>query len=244
MATPAHPLRALLNELSPTLRRQALMHPVAADAPSESYERLEFLGDAILGAAVTAELFRQFPDLSEGELSRIKAAAVSRTPCARVAQTAELGEAMRAELSAHSDQTLIHDLTHLDRVLAALTESLIGAGFLQFGYEYVAPIVVASFADRIGHAVDNRTDAKSDLQELAQRSGHTVSYEMVSSRGPDHDREFTMLARIVGTDVDSGLVAMGSGRSKKAAQQDAAQHLLQQLEDMTEGSSKDASKAD
>ncbi len=244
MTPSAHPLRALLDELSPALRRQALTHPVAVSVPTESYERLEFLGDAILGAAVTAELYRQFPDLPEGELSRIKAAAVSRTPCAQVAEAAGLGDAMQRELAEHSDQTLIHDLTHLDRVLAALTESLIGAGFLQYGYEHVAPIVVASFADRIGHAVDNRTDAKSDLQELAQRSGHSVSYELVSSRGPDHDREFTMQARIVGADVDSGLVAMGSGRSKKAAQQDAAQHLLRQLDDMTEGNGKDASQAD
>ncbi len=243
MPTSAHPLRALLDDLELSLRQHALAHPVAVSDPVASYERLEFLGDAVLGAAVTAELYSRFPDLPEGELSRIKAGAVSRRPCAIVAREAGLGDAMAAAFADHPEQTLIHDLTHHERVLAALTESTIGAGFLQFGYEQTAAIVVASFADRIVHAADNRTDAKSDLQELAQRSGHTVSYELVSSSGPDHDREFTMQARIVGVDVDSGLVATGTGRSKKAAEQQAARNLIELMERVEEGSGKDASQA-
>ncbi len=243
MTDSAHPLRELLDALAPELRVHALTHPVAAATPVDSYERLEFLGDAILGAAVTAHLYETFPDMPEGELSRIKAGVVSRAPCALVAREAGLGYAMADAFTEHAEHALIADLSRHERVLAALTESTIGAGFLQFGYEDVAVRVVASFTARIGHALVNRTDAKSNLQELVQRTGRSVAYEMVSSSGPDHEREFTMQVRIVDRYHDSGLVAIGTGRSKKAAEQEAARRLTELLEQVDEGSGKDASQA-
>lgn len=223
-------LRELLDEISAEERRRALTHPAWADVPAESFERLEFLGDAVLGLAVSAELYRRFPELPEGELSKIRAATVSRDACALVAAAAGLGDAMVDAAPPEADPSLVADLARHERVLAALAESVIGAAFVELGMERVAPAVVASFADRIGHAVDNRTDAKSELQELAQRRGETVGYEVVSAQGPDHDMTFTMLARL----ERRGLEATGEGRSKKAAEQVAARRLLDVMADIAD----------
>jgi ribonuclease-3 len=221
----AHPLRQLLDRLPPSLRLHALTHPAWAHTHNESFERLEFLGDSVLGCMVTVEIFTRYPDLSEGDMSKVRAATVSREACAEVGLAAGLGEALRVAAPQHADAALVASLGLQSRVVAALTESVIGAAFLEFGYDAVNEVVVASFADRIGHALDNRNDAKSQLQELAQGRGDSVEYRVVSVDGPDHDRRFTMVARL----ERSGLEATGSGRSKKAAAQVAAGSLLDTL---------------
>lgn len=228
-----HPLRVLLERLPDDARSHALRHSAWVDAPGESFERLEFLGDSVLGVVMSAELFRRFPELPEGQLSKIKAAAVSRSACALVALEAGLGEAMAAAAPDAADPQLVASLARAERVLAALTESVIGAAYVEIGFEETAAAVLASFEGRIGHAVDNRTDAKSDLQEFAQRRGAAVEYEVVSTEGPDHDRTFTVRARI----AEGGLEhATGSGRSKKAAEQAAARKLLGLVDDAEDGS--------
>jgi chromosome segregation protein len=217
------------------MRRRALTHPAVASAPGESFERLEYLGDAALGLAIAAELMEQFPDSAEGHLSQLRAAVVSREPCAIVAAEQGLGEAMIDEAQAAGegiDVQVVRDLASHQRVLAALTESVIGAAFVELGYDVVAPVVVASFADRIGHARDNRIDYKSDLQELAQRRGEPVEYRVVSVEGPDHDRMFTM--QVVLGETEVGLEAVGVGRTKKSAEQLAAGRLLEELEALGE----------
>ncbi|MBC7645325.1 MAG: ribonuclease III [Thermoleophilia bacterium] len=218
-------LGGLLVRLSDDARLHALTHPAWALSHNESFERLEFLGDSVLGVAISAELYRRFPAEEEGVLSKMKAAVVSGESCALVAREHNLGAAMIAAAPLDADVNLVATLATHERVLAALTESLIGASFLELGYEETATVIVATFADRIGHAVDNRGDAKSELQELAQRRATLVEYELVAADGPDHDRSFTMRARLSGTDIE----ATGTGRSKKAAGQDAAQQLLERL---------------
>ena len=227
MPAPAPPdLSALLARLDEDSRAHALAHPAWVEELGQSFERLEFLGDSVLGVVISAELYRRFPELAEGELSKIKASAVSRTACAAVARDAELGDAMAAAAPSSADEGLVASLAQQEKVLAALTESVIGAAFLELPFEEVGAAVLASFEDRIGHAMDNRTDAKSELQEFAQSRGEAVEYDVVTTDGPDHDRTFTMRARIEGR----GLEATGTGRSKKSAEQEAARRLLDSVD--------------
>lgn len=218
-------LESLLDRLPDDVRRHALTHPAWALSHNDSFERLEFLGDAVLGMAISAELFRLFPDQEEGVLSQMKAAVVSGESCAVVAGNLGLPQVMIDAAPEGADMALVRSLSQSTRVRAALTESLIGASFLSLGYDVTQAAIVASFTDRIGHARDNRGDAKSELQELAQRRGALVEYELIAAEGPDHDRSFTMRVSITGSD-DS---AIGTGRSKKVAGQHAAEELLRQL---------------
>ncbi|MCW2974539.1 MAG: ribonuclease [Thermoleophilia bacterium] len=238
-------MRQLLDQLPEPLRQQALTHPAFASARGESFERLEFLGDSVLDLVVTDAIFERHPDLDEGELSKVRAATVSREACAEVAREAGLGAAM-VELAADfgaAHGATAERLAGQKNALAALTESVIGGGFLALGYSAVAPLVLAAFEDRITHALTHRVDSKSHLQELASRMGTAVSYDEVGEDGPPHDRRFTMAARFVGsddaarTDGSSGtetdvgeLQAEGSGRSKQEAQQAAATALLAKLD--------------
>ena len=219
-------MRDLLKRLPEAARRRALTHPSWATGSDQSYERLEFLGDAVLGLAITEELYRRFPDLPEGDLTKLKAAVVSRRPCAIVAREQGLGELMVEYAPDDVRERDRAELAKKERVLAALCESVIGTAFVELGYEAVAPEIVASFADRIGHALDNATDSKSALQELAQRRGDAVEYRVVSVSGPDHDRRFTMRARL----AVSGFEAEGDGRTKKEAGQLAARRLLEAID--------------
>lgn len=215
-------MQALLDDLPDDLRVRALTHPAFARSRDQSYERLEFLGDSVLGLAVTDELYRRFPELPEGDLTRIRAATVSRDSCAHVAREHGLGEAMQALAQAEGSAqgASAERLKEQRNALAALTESVLGAGFLALGYEAVARRIVAAFAGRIEHALANRVDARSQLQELASRSGAAVAFDEVGEDGPPHDRRFTVLATIGGTS------AQGSGRSKQEAQQAASAALL------------------
>ncbi|MCW2949289.1 MAG: ribonuclease [Thermoleophilia bacterium] len=223
----------------------ALMHPAFAPSHEASFERMEFLGDSVLDLVVTAAIFERHPDLAEGELSKVRAATVSREACAEVAREAQLGTAMvthAATLDGAAHAATAERLATQKNALAALTESVIGAGFLALGYEAVAPLVLAAFEARIAHALTHRVDAKSHLQELASRMGTAVSYDEVGEDGPPHDRRFTMLARLVATGdgsregatrtVTAGeeLRAEGQGRSKQEAQQVAAAALLAQMD--------------
>jgi ribonuclease-3 len=219
-------LRTLLDRLPAPARLRALTHPAWARTHPESYERLEFLGDSVLGLAIAAELQERFPDLAEGELSRIKNAVVSRSDCAEVGLEAGLGTAMAQAAPPHADPALVAELSRHDRVIAALVESVIGAAFVEFGYDEVAPVIVDAFGEHMAFAADNRHDAKGVLQEHAQRDGQRVEYEVTGSEGPPHDPRFTVEARL----SDTGETARGTGRSKKLAEQAAARALLAQLD--------------
>jgi ribonuclease-3 len=118
----------------------------------------------------------------------------------------------------------IPNLVSTERVLASITEAIIGACYLEFGYERVATVVVEAFEAELAEALENPVDFKSALQERLARRGALVSYEVVSESGPPHDRTFTISARI-GTEE----VGRGVGRSKKDAEQAAAQEALSQV---------------
>lgn len=215
-------MRHLLDDLPPDLRRLALTHPAFASTRANSFERLEFLGDSVLDLVVSDAIYRRHPELAEGELSKIRASAVSRDSCAEVAVELGLGAAMieQARDLGPAHAATATRLGEQRNALAALVESAIGAGFLAFGWEAVAPVVLAAFEDRIEHAMTNRVDAKSRLQELTTRDGATVEYEELGEDGPPHDRRFTMAVQV------RKMRAEGVGRSKQEAQQRAAAALL------------------
>jgi ribonuclease-3 len=219
-------VKSLLESLPHELRVHALTHPAFAAQRDESFERLEFLGDSVLDLVITEAIYLRYPDLAEGELSRIRASVVSRASCAVVGEANGLGAAMVDIAAAHgtTQGATAARLAPQRNALAALVESTIGAGFLAHGYDEIAPRVVAAFEERIRHACENRIDAKSQLQELASRDGADVTYEAVGEEGPPHDRRFTMTARV------GHLSANGTGRSKQEAQQEAAASLLAVLE--------------
>jgi len=221
-------VQALLDELSDDMRRRALTHPAFARSRADSFERLEFLGDSVLGLAITEALYLRYPDLPEGDLTRLRAAAVSRDSCAQVARDHDLGAAM-VELAAargEAHRTTAERLAQQRNALAALTEGVIGASFLEHGYEAAARHVLAAFEGRIEYALDNRIDARSQLQELASRDGAHVTWDELGEDGPPHDRTFTVAVQVADEADGRALQATGSGRSKQEAQQAAAAALL------------------
>ncbi|MCW2928564.1 MAG: ribonuclease [Thermoleophilia bacterium] len=235
-------MRTILDQLPEDLRVRALTHPAFARSREESFERLEFLGDSVLGLIVTEALFRRFPDLAEGELTKVRAAVVSRDACAEVARSNRLGEAMVEQASGRGAafEATARQLAEQRNALAALTESVLGAAVLAVGYEALAPHALAAFEDRIAWALDNRVDARSQLQELASREGMALAWDELGEDGPPHDRRFTIAVQLgrasapvatmdgsaTGSDAVAALRAEGTGRSKQEAQQAAAAAVL------------------
>jgi ribonuclease-3 len=189
-----------------------------------SYERLEFLGDSVLELAVARALYEEHPDFSEGRLAKIRSHVVSRQSCAVVARELDLGRRLRER----GEHALAPDeLDRLGRnrnVLAALLEAALGALFCEHGFEKIETAIVAAFVDRIDYALTTFVDHKTELQEALARDGRSVRYEVVDVEGPPHERHFTCSARI-----DGVVLGVGSGASKKAAEQEAARKALAAL---------------
>ncbi len=203
------------------LLREALTHASGADHRLASNERLEFLGDAILGAVVCERLFRQFPDYQEGELTRIKSIVVSRRTCAKIS------EALSLDLYLFLGKGMgSHEQTPAS-VLADVFESLIGAIFLDGGMEAAQRFIITHIGPEIEAAVDglNGLNYKSNLQQSAQRDfGETPTYLLLDEKGPDHSKCFKISAQIGRTRY-----APAWGRNKKEAEQRAAMNALCQL---------------
>lgn len=216
-------LLTLADRLDQVALQQVFTHSSWAGARADSYERLEFLGDSVLSLCITTELFRRYPDVAEGQLARQRAYVVSRATCARVATRLGLGKRL-AEFAGQERQADVSQLSGNENVLADLTEALIGALYLAFGFETVRPAVVEAFNEHIRFAVKSYIDYKTELQEELARSGLTVRYEVLASTGPAHEREFDVEAR-VGGDV----LGHGVGSSKKRAEQIAAGEALTAL---------------
>jgi ribonuclease-3 len=182
------------------------------------YERLEFLGDSVLGAVTAEWLYRDFPDLPEGELSKLKGYLVSQPVLARHARAIGLGDLLRLGVGEERSGG-----RRKDSLLADSLEAVLGAVFLDGGFpavrEIIEPLLETAVAERADPA---RFDAKTRLQELAQARGWDLpEYRPVAERGPDHDKTFTVECRLAGR-VAGG----GSGRSKKIAEQAAAAAAL------------------
>jgi ribonuclease III len=216
-------LRALVAALPPELAHRAFTHTSWTEDRAESYERLEFLGDGVLGLAVAEELLRRYPDAEEGRLAKLRAHVVSRRSCAVVARVLDLGSEFERERERRSAD---HAGLGTNRnVLAALLEAVIGAAFIAYGYERTAAAVVDAFRDRIAYASETYVDHKTELQEQGARQGRSVSYALMESTGPPHRRRFTTVALVGGVAYGTG-----SGPSKKASEQAAAREALARID--------------
>lgn len=218
-------LAGLLAELPSGLRRQALTHSDWTTDRTLSYERLALLGDSVLGLAVAAEVFARFPALDAGRLTKILNQAVSGISCAAVGRELGVPDMLRAAEPAESFTGAPAEvLLAAERPLPEVTEALIGACFLAFGFERTAVGVARAFSSRIELATETRLDFKSALQEILAQRASVVTYEVVDEIGPSHARTFEVAAMVDGSEA-----GRGRGRSKKAAEQLAARGAIEAL---------------
>jgi ribonuclease III len=208
------------------LLTKALSHRswVAESPGSLSNERLEFLGDAVLGLVVTDHIFRTYPDLPEGELAKVRASVVSAAALAEVAVELGLGETLR--LGKGEDASGGREKPS---ILADATEAVIGAVYLDGGWDAASDLVLGLLGDRISDAAagPGGQDYKTRLQELAARTFEVLpEYEVVDD-GPDHAKRF-YAAVTVGDRRFGG----GEGRSKKQAEQAAARLAWEALKQL------------
>lgn len=220
---PVAPLLALIEELPSERLRRAFTHASWAASRADSYERLEFLGDSVLGLAIAEELYERFPEESEGQLAKIRAHVVSRQSCAVVGKRLDLG-GLFATYAGDVDADELGRLADNRNVLAALVEACLGALYLEHGFEPIREPIVAAFRDRIEYALEGHVDYKTELQEELARRGLSVSYAVLDVEGPPHERRFTCSANIDGEEV-----GVGTGATKKAAEQAAAREALEKL---------------
>ena len=219
------PLLALIDELEPDARLQALTHSTWTERRVRSWGRLAFLGDSVLGLAVAEHLYTQFPRSDIGRLTKIHGQAVSGRACAEIA--IELGVPRMLEdayPSGFEGGLPPAELVDSERAMASIVESLIGACYLQFGLERTAEALLAAFAPQVDLASGTLLDFKSALQEQLARQGRRVVYEVTEESGPPHDKTFRVQAR-----VEDEVLGVGNGSSKKAAEQAAAAEALGEL---------------
>jgi ribonuclease-3 len=223
--SPVAALAALIAELPEDLRRQALTHSSWTEHRVDSFERFAFLGDSVLGLAVATRTFEDFEKLAAGGLTKVHNQAVSGVSCADIGLQLGVPEMLRGNEPAGVVAAIPAEvLLEGGRPLPEATEALIGACYLAFGFERTAEAVAEAFEPRIELASEIRMDFKSALQELLARRGARVSYEVIAATGPPHRRTFEVAAI-----VDSERVGTGKGRSKKAAEQLAAEEALAHL---------------
>ncbi len=204
------------------LLRAALTHASGANHRLASNERLEFLGDAILGAVVCDLLFRQFPEALEGELTRIKSFVVSRRTCAKLSRKLGLNEflILGKGMGGHRQTP--------PSVMADVFESLIGAIYLDGGLEAAKQFITRNLAAEVASATEGEGSAnyKSQLQQLAQRQFNaTPTYRLLDEKGPDHSKNFRIAAQI-----GDRYYTAAWGPTKKDAEQRAARNALCQIE--------------
>ena len=206
-----------------SLLRLALAHrSYCAEFPAqESNERLEFLGDAILGLIVTDDLYRSHPLYSEGDLAQIRSAVVNADTLAPLARSLGIGDALllgRGEMRSGG--------RNKSSLLANALEALIGAAYLARGIEGATAFVRDVFGDEIERAASQAVlgDAKNHLQELASKLGFDLPRYVVTEQGPDHEKLFHAEVEL------AGVSGTGVGRSKKQAERRAAQSALAALE--------------
>ena len=213
------------NFRDPSLLQGALYHSSYANEHRgqhiASNERLEFLGDAVLGFVTAEHLYRKHPDLPEGDLTRIRAALVCEDSLYEVAQSLELGSHLllgRGEEQGGGRQR--------PSILADATESVFAAVYLDGGMDAARALIHRVLLDneREEQVEERRRDYKTELQELVQRkSDQILRYELTGSSGPDHAKEFSFRVTLNGAEI-----GQGTGRSKKEAEQAAARSALAQ----------------
>lgn len=204
------------------LLRNALTHPsYLFENPQNGWEnnqRLEFLGDAILDFIIAEYLYLNYPERPEGELTKMRAAVVNETTLARIAQTIGLGQEL---LLGRGEQ--LSGGRERPSILADAWEAVIGAIYLQYGLQEARRVVLEPIKSAIEEvAKGNYGDYKTQLQENAQKVEAEVTYKILAEEGPDHNKRFT-----AGVFLAEKLMAKGFGRTKKEAEQNAAQQVLE-----------------
>ncbi|MEP7239904.1 MAG: ribonuclease III [Devosia sp.] len=204
----------------PDLLDRALTHSSAlapARRVAQSYQRLEFLGDRVLGLAVSEMLYRRFPKANEGDLSRSLNALVRKETCAAIAREIALG----AELNLGDSEARTGG-AEKEAILGDAVESVLGAIYLDGGFGPAFEIIERLFGEHMDQSGKERADAKTTLQEWAQGRGlEPPDYVEVERHGPDHAPEFTIAVRINGYEP-----LTASGLSKKLAEHKAAEAFL------------------
>jgi ribonuclease-3 len=216
-------LAQLAEQLQPDLARQVFTHSSWASERTLSYERLEFLGDSVLGICISTEIYQRYPDYNEGELAKVRAYVVSRYTCAKVGQALKLSERL-VKTAEEVDAANAASLAENANVLAAVVEALIGAVYLQFGLDAIIDAVIDVFDEHIIYAASEHVDYKTVLQEEVAKAGFEVAYEVVEADGPPHARLFTSSVAL-----DGEILGQGRGKTKKVSQQEAAKEALDVL---------------
>ncbi|KAB2954688.1 ribonuclease III [Heliorestis acidaminivorans] len=203
----------------------ALTHPSYvyenSRLPQEHNQRLEFLGDAVLGLVVAEELYKQYPHWSEGELSRYRAVIVCEANLASAARRIGLGNWLKLgkgeEGSGGRDRT---------SSLADALEALIGASYLASGIDAARNLVLTLFGDKLEKLPEKSgLDHKTTLQEIIQKNGQAqIAYRILEESGPDHNKLFK-----AGVYLNGNLLASGQGKTKKEAEQKAAGQALEEI---------------
>ena len=211
---------------SPSLLEQALVHDSYVnenpDFAPTSNERLEFLGDSVLGLAVTERLYHDFPDFSEGQLTHLRASLVRRDTLARMAVTIGLGDYLylgRGEEGSGGRNKVPN--------LAGAIEAVIGAIFLDQGLSEARDCALRLLNEEYDRLIKagSTTDYKSQLQHLIQaRKQKTPDYTLIASSGPDHARRF-----VVEVSLEGRALGRGEGKSKRVAESEAARNALDKL---------------
>jgi ribonuclease-3 len=221
MGALADRLRWRVEDLALLTRSLAHRSWVAETPGSDSNERLEFLGDAVLGLVVTDHLFRTYPTLPEGELAKVRASVVNSAALAEVAAELDLGDALL--LGKGEGQSGGREKPS---ILADAMEAVIGAVYIDQGWGAADDLVMRLLGDRIEEAAagPGGQDYKTRLQELCARRFDDLPRYEVTDEGPDHAKRFDALVRVLGS-----VRGTGHGRSKKQAEQAAARVAWQQL---------------
>ncbi|MDP7009584.1 MAG: ribonuclease III [Phycisphaerales bacterium] len=207
---------------NPALLEQALSHSSAVDQRSQSNERLEFLGDAVLGFVVCSETYNRFPEFEEGDMTKVKSTVVSRKVCAEVAQGLDLGRVLRVGKGMNIQKTIPSSVT------GAAYEALIGAIYLDAGFETASAFILTTIGPRIEEAAasTHQENYKSILQQFGQKKeGVAPMYVVLDEKGPDHAKCFE-----VSVDLNGRKFASRWAASKKQAEQLAALAALVELE--------------
>lgn len=205
----------------PDLLRAALTHTSGADTRLSSNERLEFLGDAVLGLVTCEQLFLRFPDYQEGDLTRVKSVVVSRRTCARIGRALNLGDYMFVGKGMHQHAAVPLSL------LADAFESLVAAIYLDGGLEAAKTFILRYIGPEIEQVAEEAHGGnfKSLLQQVSQREFNaTPQYLLLDEKGPDHSKCFKIAALIA-----RHRYRPAWGRNKKEAEQKAAMNALAQI---------------
>ena len=210
------------NSLEPALTHSSFNRE--KNTKHQDNERLEFLGDAFFDAVISVELYERLKHVTEGKLTKTRALIVCESALAQVARGYELGSYLNL---GHGEDT--GGGRHKDSILADSMEAVIGAIYLDGGYQAMQNFVKKSFSRMIDQAIDGKlfSDYKSEVQEILQGKGKpvTIAYETDREEGPAHDKTF-----FVHLSCNGEIMGKGIGKSKKEAEQNAAKQTLEMLE--------------